>query len=268
MASPVDAARQGTNISTASTSWAVNVGSPTAGTLLVVLARFAAAPGAITFTGYTPLTSDSSDATDDTTAIYYRWADGTEGATDTLAPTNSVKGCTLSWKITGAAHPSLQVPEFSTVAVGTTTANSANPGSRSVTGGPKDVLYLAMMGLDGELNAPTASPTNYSAITTANSGTGGAVATNCSIGGGSRAITGSSSDDPGAFTHAAATTGWTAYTVVVHPRIDWQKTGAVVAGAVLAGASQYVPGEAPPIRGVAPYLPGGWESPDPQGWSP
>jgi hypothetical protein len=194
------------------------VGSPSAGTLLIVLTRFASDPGAITFTGYTPLVAgDSSDATDDTTSIFYRWADGAEGATDTLTTGNSVKGCALSWEITGAINPLAIPPEVSTVAVGTTTANTANPNSRAVTGGPKDVLYIAMMGLAGEANAPTASPTNYSAVTTANSGTAGAVATNCSIGGGSRGITSSSSDDPGVFTHAAATGGWTAYTVVIHP---------------------------------------------------
>jgi len=219
MASPVDFARQGTNITTAATSWAVNVGSPSAGDLLIVLVRFAAAPGAVTFTGYTQLGSDASDATDDTTAVYYRWADWAEGATDTLAPTNSVKGCTISWEITGAINPATTAPEISTVAIGTTAANTANPGSRAVTGGPKDVLYLALMGLDGEGNAPTVVPTNYANLVTANSGTAGAVATNCSIGGGSRGILASNSDDPGVFTHPAATTGWTAWTVVIHPAI-------------------------------------------------
>jgi len=194
MASPVDSARQGTNITTASTSWAVNVGSPVAGTLLIVLVRFAAAPGAVTFTGYTQLASDSSDATDDTTAVYYRWADGTEGATDTLSPTNSVKGCAICWEITGAAPSFSRPPEISTVAVGTTTANTANPGSVSGTGGSKDYLFLALMGLDGEGNAPSAAPTNYVNLQTANSGTTGAVATNNSIGGASRQLTAASDE--------------------------------------------------------------------------
>lgn len=220
MAAPVDSARQGTNVSTAAATWDVNVGSPSAGTLLIVLVRCAAAPGAITFTGYTQLVLDTSDATDDTTAIYWRQADGTEGATDVFDPTNIIKGCAICWEITGADDPTLggsSIPTVSTVAVGTTAANSANPNSVAPAGAPQDTLYLALMGLDGEGNAPTASPTNYSAVTTANSGTGGAVATNCSIGGGSRQISASSSDDPGVFTHAAATTGWTAYTVAIRP---------------------------------------------------
>jgi hypothetical protein len=217
MASPVDAGRNATNVSTASTSWAVNVGSPAAGTLLIVFLRFAAAPGTITFTGYTPLVAgDTSDASDDTTAIYYRWADGTEGATDTCAPTNSVKGAAICWRITGAANPATQAPEVSSVAVGTTAANSANPNSVSGTGGSKDYLFLAMAAGDGESGAYTGAPTNYTNLQAANSGTGGLPATNCLMGGASRQLT-AASDDPGAFTHAAHTTGWTAYTVVVHP---------------------------------------------------
>ena len=116
--------------------------------------RYAAAPGSVTFTGYSLLASDASDASDDTTAVYYRWADGAEGATDALSPTNSVKGGAISWEITGAANPAAQAPEISTVAIGTTTANTANPAIVAPTGGSRDYLFLALMGQDGEV-APT-----------------------------------------------------------------------------------------------------------------
>ena len=217
MAAPVDSARVATNIATAATSHAVNVGSPVAGTLLIVAARFAVAPGTITFTGYTPLVAgDTSDASDDTTSIFYRWADGTEGATDTLTTGNSTKCCFIAWEITGAHNPAVLPPQVSTVAVGTTAANSANPTSVVPTGGSKDYLFLAIACQDGEVGAYTASPTNYSAITAANSGTGGLPATNVQMGAGSRQLT-AASDDPGAFTHAAAAAGWSAYTVAIHP---------------------------------------------------
>lgn len=216
MASPVDSARQGTNITTAGTSHAINVGSPTAGTLLVVFVRFAGAPGAVTFAGYTQLASDTSDASDDTSAVYWRLADGTEGATDTLTTGNSIKLCAMGWEITGAEHPGARAPEISTVAVGTTSANTADPGTCTPTGGSKDYLFLAIAAQDGEVGAYTASPTNYSAVTTANSGTGGTPASNCYMGVGSRQLT-ASSENPGTFTHGAATTGWTAWTVAIHP---------------------------------------------------
>jgi hypothetical protein len=215
MAAPVDSARQGTNVSTAGTSHAVNVGSPSAGTLLIVLARFAAAPGTVTFTGYSSLngsTGDASDATDDSTFVFWRWADGTEGATDTCSTANSVKAAFISWEVTGAQN---EAPGISTVAVGTTTANTANPGSAAPPSAPQDTLYLALAGGDGEVGAYTAAPTNYANIVAANSGTGGTAASNVLIGGASRQITASSSDDPAAFTHAAHTTGWTAYTVAI-----------------------------------------------------
>ena len=86
MAAPVDSARVATN-SLTGTPYTINVGSPVAGTLLLVLVRFAGAVGTITFTGYTALNGaggDASDASDDVTIIFYRWADGTEGASDSL----------------------------------------------------------------------------------------------------------------------------------------------------------------------------------------
>jgi hypothetical protein len=216
MAAPTDAARQATNITTAATSHAINVGSPSAGTLLIVFVRFAGAAGTVTFTGYTPLvTQNNADASDDETSIYYRWADGSEGATDTLSTTNSIKLAAICWEVTGAENPAFSAPTVSTVATGTTTANTANPSSVAPDGAPQDTLYLALAGGDGEVGAYTASPTNYSTVTAANSGTGGAATSNVFIGGASRQLTASSSEDPDAFTHAAHSNGWTAYTVAI-----------------------------------------------------
>lgn len=216
MAAPVDSARQGTNISTAGTSHAINVGSPVSGTLLIVFVRFAAAPGTVTFTGYTSIVSDSSDAADDTTQVFWRWADGTEGATDTLTTANSVKLGAICWEVTGAQN---EQPNVSTVVVGTTTANTANSGSVAPVSAPRDTLYISMCGGDGEVGAYTAVPTNYANLVVANSGTGGAAASNCFIGGASRQITSSSSDDAGAFTHAAHTTGWTGFAVAIREAV-------------------------------------------------
>lgn len=215
MAAPTDSARQNTNISTAGTTHAVNVGSPTAGTLLIVHARYAAAPGTTTFTGYNRIAQDSSDASDDQTEVYWRWADGTEGATDNLTTANSVKAAFICWEVTGAEN---EAPGISTVVVGTTTANTANSGSVAPNSPPRDTLYISMIGGDGEIAAPTA-PANYGNIVSANSGTTGAVATNCVTAGASRQITASSSDDAGAFTHAAYATGWTGFAVAIRAAI-------------------------------------------------
>jgi hypothetical protein len=223
VAAPVDSARQGTNITTAGTSHAINVGSPAAGTLLIVAIRAAADPSSFTFTGYTFFAGDAGDASDDQMAFYYRWADGTEGATDTLATTNPVKLAAICWEITGAANPASRAPEASAVAFFTTSANTADPPSISPTGGSKEYLFLAVAGQDGEVGAYTAFPTNYANLITANSGTTGAAATNCYMGGASRQLT-AASENPGAFTHGAATTGGMAWTIAIHPPV-YVKTG-------------------------------------------
>ncbi len=217
MASPVDAARNTSATTSAGTSHTINVGSPAAGTLLIVWIRFAVVAGTVTFTGYTPLVSQvSDDAADDENSIYYRWADGTEGASNSMTTGNSTKMAAICWQVTGASNPATQVPELSTVAVGTTTANTCNATTVTPTGGSKDYLFLALGGMDGEGGTFTAAPTNYTNITTITSGTGGLPATNCVVGGASRQLT-AASDDPGAFTHGAAAAGWTAYAMAIHP---------------------------------------------------
>jgi hypothetical protein len=213
VAAPTDSARQGTNISTAATSHAINVGSPVSGTLLIVFVRFAADPGTVGFAGYAVLAGpDATDASDDTTTWFWRVADGTEGATDTLTTANSVKLGAISWEVTGADN---QKPGVSTVNVGTTAANTAQSNSAAPIIPPQDTLYISGAGGDGEVGAYTAVPANYANLATANSGTGGLPATNVFMGGASRQITASSSDDAGVFTHAAHTTGWTAFAFAI-----------------------------------------------------
>jgi hypothetical protein len=246
VASPVDASRTTTGETASVTTHPINVGSPAAGRLLIVALRHMAAPGTITFTGYTNFASDNSDASDDVTELYWRLADGTEGASDNLTTTGGMRIAGICWQITGAEDPTIQPPECSTVAVGTTAANTANPATLSPTGGSKDYLFLAFMGKDGETGVPTASPTNYSAITTANTGTAGSVGTNGAVGGGSRQLT-ASSDDPGVFTHPAANAAWAAYTIAIHPPapVTSTKAGFGIVGADGYGVSEKIAGAIP-----------------------
>lgn len=219
MASPVDAGRVGTNITAAGTTHNINVGSPSAGDLLVALIRCAGNDGGVggQINGWTLIDWDGEvDASDDNTFIYATIASGSEGATQTFQTTNSLKVSAIVWRITGARG----LPNWSGPVTFTTVANSANPPSQSVPGGPLDVLYLAVMAMAGEANTPTAGPSGYSNFISANSGTGGAAATNCSCAGATKAAAASSSDDPGTFTHGAATGGGVAYTLVFLPAIQ------------------------------------------------
>lgn len=216
MAAPVDAARATTNITSASTLW--NVNYPTgivAGDLLLTF--FRTATGAIGGppSAWTQLGSYfTGDASDDATGIYWKVAAGGESGTLSYDWSGSTKGAAIMWRITGAVDPAEVPLTVSTEAVGTG-ANACNPGSVAPTGAPKDTLYVAMGGYDGETGAFTAAPTNYSNLAAANSGTGGAVATNCIIGGATRGLTASSSEDPGAFTHGTPSSGWTGLVVAV-----------------------------------------------------
>lgn len=212
MAAPTDAARNATNTSTAATSVNITVGSPASGVLLIVFVRFAADPGAVTFTGYNLIANDASDASDDTTVIYWRIASGAEGATATITTVNSVKSGAICWQVTGAAN---DAPLVSTVAVGTTVANTCDPAVVAPLIPSQDTLYIVMGGEDQEVGTFSAAPANYTNLVNANSGTGGVAATNVLMGGASRQLTASSSDNAGVFTHAAAVTGWTAFAIAI-----------------------------------------------------
>lgn len=212
MASPVDATRATFTVGSTSATWTITQPSGVvSGDLLVCLVR-GSTNAIVSFTGWTQLALDTSDASDDTTAVYYRLSDGADPVS--LVWNANTKGCAITYRITGAIDPATQAPQISTVAIGTTTANTCNPGSISPTGGSKDYLFLALGAMDG-VGAFTAVPTNYTNLAAIQS-SGAAASTNSSLGSGSRQLT-AASDDPGVFTHAAATTAWTAFTVAIHP---------------------------------------------------
>lgn len=188
-----------------------------AGNLLVCFIRIAAA---VTVTSLVDNLSaswtilgpvENSDASDDNTYIYYKVAAGTE-STGTLDLSTTAKGTATIWSISGAADPATQAPE---TAVATGTGANVDCPSISPTGGSKDYLILALAGLDGETQTFTA-PSGYSNRIDGNSGTGGAAATNCRTSGASKQVT-AASEDPGAFTNGAPSTGWTGITLAIHP---------------------------------------------------
>lgn len=216
MASPIDSARPTTQLTTAGTSTNINVGSPVGDDLLIVFIRWMGAASAVTFTGYTALVSlENTDASDDTTSVYYRWANGAEGASDSISWTGSVKLAAICWVVKGAQNPSVQAPDISTVANFTTSANTANPDSVTVTGGPRDVLYLTAMGKDGEGGVATGAPANYGNLVTISTGITGTTAINGDVAGASWQVLQSSSENAGAWTHPAANAGGNAYTIAV-----------------------------------------------------
>lgn len=217
MAFPVIAATNTTDGTTASAAPVVNLPADiAAGNLLLVLFRTAIGTLGVTWPVGAPwqeMFDSTADASDDATSMAYRWADGTEGATITLA-TSSAKFAALSWRITGAENPATQPPTFNTAIGASATPDPPNhaPGVDL-----KDFLWLWCGGWEGEQTSPPASnPTDYTLHKIgANSGVDGTVPTNCRVASAARELTGLS-QNPGIWT-ISASDQWTTATVAIHP---------------------------------------------------
>lgn len=224
---PLVAGVMGTDGSTATTTPAINLPSGIeAGETLLILVRNAAG-GTITFpsegTTWIQLFEDSSDGSNDTTALAWKKADGTEGATVSLTFGTSGKFAALAFRIKNAADPTVRPPEFSTLTTGS--GVGADAGTVTPTGGTKKYLFILMIGAEGENAAPPggvpvgASATDmiYSATWGASSGTGGAVATNCEVVATYREAE-AASENPGNWNAlSSAADDWTATCVAIHP---------------------------------------------------
>jgi hypothetical protein len=238
VASPIDAARTTTGFGGTSGAdpWTVNLpASIASGDLLIFYGR---THGAANFngvaSGWTSLVqNDASDASDDWSSIWYRWADGSEGATLSVDMTSTTRGAAIVWRITNAENPLVQAPQLSSVAVGT--GANADPPGITPTGGSKDYLFLAVAGMDGETQSYTVQA-GYGNLATANSGTSGTPGGNVRLAGSSRQLT-AATEDPAAFTSSAPTSAWSAWTIAIHPSTT--HTGPGIAGPFGAGGDVF-----------------------------
>lgn len=217
MAFPTVEATNFTNGTTASISKTCNLPSGiVADSLLILVLRSAGADVHGTPSGWTALVlNNTSDASNDSTSIYYKVANGSEGGTVIVSATASLKFASVSWRVHN--HIKTTAPEITAVATGTSTA----PDSTSLTpaGGPKDFLWASVSAYEGEQTDPPTYPTNYSVgQRSANSDTAGAVATNCRANIAGRQLNGSS-EDPGAWS-ISVSDDWSAWTLAVHPGSD------------------------------------------------
>lgn len=209
-----------TNGSTAATSHSVTL--PTAtytyGDTIIVLAR-ATVAGAIGWPDgtWTEMVEDSSDASDDVTAIAWKTAVGNESGTTITVTHGNGKLAAIAILVTGGRLPGLRAPELSTVAVGTGT--NPDPTTCTPTGGTKPYLWIWMGGWDGEQTSPPATgPTDFTGGVGANTGTSGITTTNCRVAVWFRNAYSASSYDAGSCTlSASAAAGWSAWLMAVHP---------------------------------------------------
>lgn len=215
MAFPVVESKRGTGrLSAETTSPILYPLTISAGALLVCIFRSASA-GAIGWpSGWNEIVEDSSDASDDVTAIAWRAAVGDEDGLTFAVTHGSGKAAAIVYSITGAEAPATQPPQLSTVVVGSSA--TPNPTTCTPTGGAKDYLWLWLGGWEGEQTTPPAStPTNYSNSQGAATGTTGVVAINCRVASAQRDLN-AASEDPGSWT-ISVSDDWSAWTMAVHP---------------------------------------------------
>lgn len=156
------------------------------------------------------IVGDASDGADDQTSCAVKIADGTEDGTSISISTGvSGKYAALSYAIGGA-----DAYVVSSLATGAST--SPNPPSIPAPAGTQDYLYLWMGGWEGEQTSPPAgNPTNYTNPIGSNSGTAGAIATNCRVASARRAIAANgAAEDPPAWT-ISVSDDWTAFVVAL-----------------------------------------------------
>jgi hypothetical protein len=151
----------------------------------------------------------------------WRKADGTEGSSITVTTNLSVLAAHHSYRITGAADPTVLPPEAATIGY-TDTSATIDPPSLSPTGGAKDYLWLAVAGYRRSGRTMTGTPTNYTNLLDVNSG-GTTAGTRL---GSMRRQLNAASDDPGAFTLSGTSERRVGVTIAVHPAasVDIQVT--------------------------------------------
>lgn len=209
MAAPVDSARVTTDGSTSTTTQTLNLpGSISAGDILFAIIR-CPTDTLFTWPGDWEVISNSNknDASDDTTGVAWKIADGTEGATINITLGTAGRMAGLCYLITGG-----DTKENPASVVGS--ASQPNSPTFTLGGGEtRDVLWLSLFGIDFTKTL-TSGPTSYSNATViANTGSSGAG--NCTVGGASRQVTADLTEDPGAWT-LDSNGVWTAYTFAIY----------------------------------------------------
>lgn len=154
-----------TQFSSASTTHNVTMpGTVAAGDLLICIIAFDGNPTlGTTPTGWTYLNAQNNGSTVKM-AVYYKVADGTEDGTTVNFPTSSSEQAAAQvYRILSG--------QYSGVPYGFAGATGGDPDSFTPTSARRFSVFVAQAS-DGDANAPTGSPTNYSTIDTLVSGAG------------------------------------------------------------------------------------------------
>ena len=148
-----------------------------------------------------------------TSAMWYRKADGAEGATIDITVSASRAGCARIYRISGAEDPATQAPEFvNVVNAGSTTTH--DPATITPAGGSKDYLYFANCYFNTYTANVSTYPSGYTSTGTLRTGTTGAEG---SLAYAVLSSTASSSENPGAYTLSVARDAVTTTVAIAPP---------------------------------------------------
>jgi|SRR6185503_969716 len=157
--------------------------------------------------GWNIIIDDIALASPATSREVFAWkkATGSEGATANLTQGTSTRWCAITYQVSGALDPSIQVPQFATIVTGSST--SMNAGAVTPTGGTKEYLFI-VLGATPSASSVTV-PTNYGGRLTITN------ALDLQLHACSRQAT-VSSEDPGGWA-ISPTNPWMSTVVAIHP---------------------------------------------------
>ena len=207
MTFPVVATSNSSNQAATGTSVTVDLpASISSGDLLIMI--FGCRPVTVTTpTGWTRI-GTGSGAVDTELEIYWREADGGEGATETVTISTAVGSAHRTYRITGAEDPDTQPPEAA-FSFNDVNNNSPDPPSLTPTGGAEDFLWIATY-IQRDNDSATGFPTSYT-------GTGSeSDTTNFVTTGWAQRDLNASSENPSNFTTTDAEE-WSSATIAIHP---------------------------------------------------
>ncbi len=202
-----------TNGSTAAATKTINYPATVVAGDTIICNLRTAALGAHTFPADWTVAIDNASV--DQEAWAWKKADGTEGGGTFQVTSATAKFAALTVAFQGATDPTVTPPAFTTVATGS--SNVPDPPSLTPGGGAQDFYWIWSGGWEGEQTSPpTGNPTNYAdGPAGANSGTGGAIATNCRVAVAGRQLN-AATEDPPTWTISVAD-DWMAVTVAIFP---------------------------------------------------
>jgi len=202
-----------TDFTAAATSFVVNIPtSAVAGDRVAVGFGYAVTGNTITGPGSGIIAERTDEQTAGGTNGIYTLVYEVQGAetTITIGASVSTKAAAVGCRVEGDSDTDVPSLAGSFGVNGPPDPPSITPPSS------KDYLFVALGSMVGEI-AMTAAPTNYLNFTEADSGTAGAVASNCRTGIGTRQLTTGSAEDPVAFTGGDAASEWVGSLIMFHP---------------------------------------------------